>query len=432
MFKLKPALMALLMTISIPGAIHAGPLAWPIGCAPGVNCLGDRFYIGYPDTDGNGRGANCGTPGYAGHTGTDIVVSSVEKGMPVLAAADGEVLGVSGGRYDHCPNDLEPDCSSAQNSPSPGLQAVSSDPGPYCDPSEGCFSWGFDGGNFVLIRHRNQEEVFHTFYAHLRKGSIAVATGQQVKRGEKIAEAGSSGASLAPHLHFGVFRKRGGVNEAVDPWPGSCNPSHEASLWQYDPPYRADLFVAKAGTGEGIVTGANGEINCGSRCTTSSIPGTLLTLTAVPYYGSEFAGWSGACSGVTENCTVTADSAMSATALFRDTAPPAVRSFSLPPFSTALTVPFSSFTAADNIGVTGYLVTESPDAPPPGASGWSAFPPGGHTFSDSGAKTLYAWVRDAAGNVSPGTRARVTCIPVPTELAAAPAITPSATGRHAP
>lgn len=95
-----------------------------------------------------------------------------------------------------------------------------------------------------------------------------------------------------------------------------------------------------------------------------------------------------------------------------DTTPPVVTSFSLPSTSSSLTVPISSFAATDNVGVTGYALSESSSAP---ASGWSASAPASYTFSSAGSKTLYAWARDAAGNVSSPKSAQVniTLNPIP-------------------
>ena len=83
-----------------------------------------------------------------------------------------------------------------------------------------------------------------------------------------------------------------------------------------------------------------------------------------------------------------------------DTVAPAVSSFSMPSSATSLTVAISSFAATDNVGVTGYLVTESATAPLASAAGWSATAPSSFTFSTEGARTAYAWSKDAAGNVS--------------------------------
>jgi hypothetical protein len=71
-------------------------------------------------------------------------------------------------------------------------------------------------------------------------------------------------------------------------------------------------------------------------------------------------------------------------------------------------VPISAFTATDNIGVTGYMITESAAAPSSGAAGWSATAPTSFTFSAAGTKTAYAWAKDAAGNVSAAKSAAVT------------------------
>jgi len=94
--------------------------------------------------------------------------------------------------------------------------------------------------------------------------------------------------------------------------------------------------------------------------------------------------------------------------LIPDTTSPAVSTFSLPATATATTVAITAFTATDNTSVTGYLVTESASAPAVGAAGWTATAPTSFTFSAAGAKTAYAWARDAAGNISGGMSSAVT------------------------
>ncbi|MBI1936260.1 VCBS repeat-containing protein [Candidatus Woesearchaeota archaeon] len=91
-----------------------------------------------------------------------------------------------------------------------------------------------------------------------------------------------------------------------------------------------------------------------------------------------------------------------------DTTPPIVTSFSIPSTSNSLTVPISLFTATDNVAVTGYLVTETATAPAASAAGWTASAPPSYTFSSAGAKTLYAWAKDAAGKVSASASRSVT------------------------
>jgi hypothetical protein len=83
-----------------------------------------------------------------------------------------------------------------------------------------------------------------------------------------------------------------------------------------------------------------------------------------------------------------------------DATPPVVTGFDLPDTSDSLTVPILTFTASDNIGVTGYLATESATAPSAGDPAWTAAAPTSHTFSTEGTQTLYGWAKDAAGNVS--------------------------------
>jgi hypothetical protein len=63
------------------------------------------------------------------------------------------------------------------------------------------------------------------------------------------------------------------------------------------------LTVTKGGTGAGTVSGS--DVDCGSTCTRSYPPGTVVSLAAVPDSVSSFAGWGGACSGSSPTCTFT-------------------------------------------------------------------------------------------------------------------------------
>ncbi|MBK6285929.1 MAG: right-handed parallel beta-helix repeat-containing protein [Draconibacterium sp.] len=90
-----------------------------------------------------------------------------------------------------------------------------------------------------------------------------------------------------------------------------------------------------------------------------------------------------------------------------DVTKPVVSAFIIPTTSSSLIVSVSSFTATDNIAVTGYLLTENSTVPTAGNSEWNAAAPTSYSFSSEGTKTLYAWTKDAAGNVSASKSAQV-------------------------
>ena len=74
--------------------------------------------------------------------------------------------------------------------------------------------------------------------------------------------------------------------------------------------------------------------------------------------------------------------------------------FSIPATSNSLTVPFTTYSATDENGVTGYLVNEISTTPAIDDSGWSGTAQTQYVFSTEGAKTLYAWAKDSVGNIS--------------------------------
>lgn len=117
----------------------------------------------------------------------------ITYGQPILAAADGVVVATRNDR--------------AEN------EATLRQPGEAFDAymqrvvetqQATMMQGGFDAvaGNYVLIRHANGE---HSLYAHLKQGSVRVNAGDTVASGAQIAEAGSSGNSTEPHLHFQVI-----------------------------------------------------------------------------------------------------------------------------------------------------------------------------------------------------------------------------------
>ncbi len=90
-----------------------------------------------------------------------------------------------------------------------------------------------------------------------------------------------------------------------------------------------------------------------------------------------------------------------------DNTPPTIDSFVVSSTSASLSVPIV-LTASDDTGVTGYLVNEFSAIPSADDPEWRSTATTTYTFADAGSKTLYAWARDAAGNISASASAPVT------------------------
>ncbi len=156
----------------------------PIDCAVGKTC----WVTSYLDVD-PGAGVKdyvCGGVSYEGHKGVDIGVGTMgaADGVAVLASAPGRVVGM---------RDKIPDINSR------------ADNAPDID--------GVECGNGVMIEHAGG---WSTQYCHMRMGSVRVAKGDDVKRGEVIGMVGLSGKTEHPHIHM-TLRKNGTV---VDPFTG--------------------------------------------------------------------------------------------------------------------------------------------------------------------------------------------------------------------
>lgn len=128
---------------------------------------------------------------YDEHDGTDFVLDGAFEAMDagssaVLAADAGVVVSVEDGQYDRC---------------HVAGTEVSCDGHPMV-------------ANHVVIEH---EDGVQTKYWHLKRGSVAVAVGARVERGDALGLVGSSGYSSFPHLHFEVVDADG---VTVDPFSG--------------------------------------------------------------------------------------------------------------------------------------------------------------------------------------------------------------------
>jgi len=138
----------------------------------------------------------------------------------------------------------------------------------------------------------------------------------------------------------------------------------------------------------------------------------------IAYFGNENGTGTG---DVHSEKSVTVPVTVASVAPPADTAAPVV-SFTLPATATSLTVPVSSFSATDNVAVTGYLITTSSTVPAASATGWTATAPTSVT-AVAGSNTFYAWAKDAAGNVSAAKSASVTVTIAPAADTTLPALT---------
>ncbi len=180
------ALASLFIVATFSAPAHADSFRFP-----GSDDHRQHYYItAYRDTNGSGGGLqdwNCGTDTYDGHRGTDMGVggfAGMDAGRDVVAAAPGTVTYVNDGVFDRC--------------------------------TSGTCSGGSGFGNYVRIEH---EDGKVTYYAHLKKFSITVATGDTVTCGQKLGQVGSSGYSTGPHLHFEPRVN----NVSDDPFAGACS-----------------------------------------------------------------------------------------------------------------------------------------------------------------------------------------------------------------
>lgn len=74
-------------------------------------------------------------------------------------------------------------------------------------------SYDNSSGYYVFVQHKNG---YKSFYCHLKKDSVLVKKGQEVKKGEKLGLMGNTGNSRGVHLHFGVKNDK---SVWVDPKP---------------------------------------------------------------------------------------------------------------------------------------------------------------------------------------------------------------------
>ena len=169
------------------------------------NFFEDAFPGNFVDLDGSSgiRDWNCGGYTYDGHNGIDTGIrggfAGQAIGVPVFAILDGTVNVAQDGEFD------------MHTSVVAGAKP-----------------------NFVSIDHGGGHV---TQYVHLRKGSVAVSVGQQVKAGQQLGLVASSGSSTAPHLHFTSLYNW----MPFESFAGSCRGG--VSNWVAQPAFRTEPYL---------------------------------------------------------------------------------------------------------------------------------------------------------------------------------------------
>jgi murein DD-endopeptidase MepM/ murein hydrolase activator NlpD len=138
---------------------------------------------------------DCGVMSYDGHHGIDTPIRSFSEqaiGVPVFAALDGTVVARADGNPD-----MNTTCTG--------------------------------NPNYVILDHGGGR---HTWYLHMRNGSVAVALNQQVHAGQQLGLVASSGCSSWPHLHFESRQN----NTDYEPFAGPCRAGPSGWVVQQDPP----------------------------------------------------------------------------------------------------------------------------------------------------------------------------------------------------
>jgi len=180
-----------ILTLTAPLYSYAFSLNLPIDCKIGEDCYIQNFV----DVD-PGDGAQdyrCGALSYDGHKGTDfrlINLAQMRRGVKVLAAADGTVKGVRNDMDDVNFRDATPDAIAKR-----------------------------ECGNGLMLAHA---DGYKTQYCHMKKGSVTVKSGAQVRRGDVLGEVGLSGQTEFPHLHLQVTDAD---DQIIDPFSGPMQKS---------------------------------------------------------------------------------------------------------------------------------------------------------------------------------------------------------------
>lgn len=251
---MRAALAALCLSLATPAVAGDFALGLPLVCELGETCHIQQYVDADP-----GPGAQdyrCGPLSYDGHKGTDFALrdlAAMAAGVPVLAAAPGVVTALRDGMAD----------------------------GAYYQGDTEAVS-GRECGNGVVIDHGDGWE---TQYCHLHNGSLRVAKGVRVERGDVLGAVGLSGKSEFPHVHLSV-RHNGKVIDPFAPEAASCGGAVEGNLWQQTPGYEPGGLIA-AGFAPGMPS--YDAIKAGRAAVSALMP----EAPALVLYGYAFGGRAG-------------------------------------------------------------------------------------------------------------------------------------------
>lgn len=232
----------LLLGIFVAFAIAARPAAaqdfeLPIACSIGADCIVQN----YADADPRPNLADdplCGPLSYDGHDGLDfrIPTAAMQRGIAVLAPADGVIAAVRDGEAD----------------------------GAFLQRGEAALN-GRDCGNGVRIDHPGG---LTSQLCHMRNGSVRVRVGDRVTASQALGLVGLSGHTQFPHVHLALTRG----DAKLDPLTGRaladiglCGPNaalpgaHWSDNARAQLSYRSALWFQAGFTGDAPAPNANVE-----------------------------------------------------------------------------------------------------------------------------------------------------------------------------
>lgn len=183
--------------------IGKGPFVAPTECSDPLACVVQNHVdlkAGPGIVD-----AACGGRTYDEHQGVDFRIldlPTMMSGVPVVAVADGTVLGTRDGEFDGAWL-------------AKGREVIEDR----------------DCGNGISIRHA---DGYVTQVCHLKRDSVLVEEGDTVEQGQRIASVGMSGRAEFPHVHLSVTKN----GKRLDPFTGlsvgdgkGCGRTTDGGLW---------------------------------------------------------------------------------------------------------------------------------------------------------------------------------------------------------